>query len=194
MVREVVDETLEKVRAELDEAVKEALRAVERVEEETFRELSAISSSGAAARESVRQRIVSLAEISAKNRAISVVENSVNTVFDKALKEIGERATRPDFAPVLKRLLTEAVETLGDADVVAESNEAGLRMLRDLVRDVGDARRVKIQLSDKPIETIAGVRVRTADGFKIYDNTVEARLERLRPYLRKEIASLLMGR
>ncbi len=168
------------------------MKAVERIENETFRELSAISSSGASARESVRQRIISLAEISAKNKAISVIEDGVNRVFEMALEEVRRRAGQPGFSPVMRRLLIDAVDALGAAEVVAESNREGLRILREIVGDVGREKGVEIRLADQPIETIAGVRVRTVDGSRICDNTVEARLERLRQYLRKEVASILM--
>jgi len=168
------------------------LRTVERIENETFRELSAISSAGASARESVRQRIISLAEISAKNKAISVIEDGVKRVFEMALEEVGRRAGQPGFSSVMRRLLIDAVDALGAAEVVAESNREGLRILREIVGDVGREKGVVIRLADQPIETIAGVRVRTVDGSRICDNTVEARLERLRQYLRKEVASILM--
>jgi V/A-type H+-transporting ATPase subunit E len=194
VVREVVEDTLGRIRAELESALGEALRAVERVENETLRELSAISSSGAAARESVRQRIVSLAEISAKNKAIAVVEDGVKRVFERALEEIGRRAGQPGFSPTMRRLLIDAVDALNAKDVVAESNSEGLRILREIVAGVEGEKGVRIRLADRPIETIAGVRVRTLDGSRICDNTVEARLERMRPFLRREIASILMRR
>ena len=194
VVREVVEDTLGKIRAELEAALGEALRAVERVENETFRELSAISSSGAAARESIRQRIISLAEISAKNKAIAVVEDGVKRVFEKALEEIGRRAGQPGFQPIMRRLLIDAVDALDAKDVVAESNSEGLRIVREIVGDVEGMKGVKIRISDQPIETIAGVRVRTVDGTKICDNTVEARLHPFKPFLRREIANILMRR
>jgi V/A-type H+-transporting ATPase subunit E len=192
VVREVVEDTLRKVREEIDASLKESLRVIERVEQETVREASAISSAGAAARESARQRIISLAEISAKNRSIAVVEEAVKAVFEKALEEIAGRARDESFKPVLRRLLLEALDALAVKDVVVESNTTGIQMLQELAPTVEAEKGVKLRISKNPIGTIAGVRISAADSSKIYDNTVEARLERLRPTLRKDIASIIL--
>ncbi|GBC68366.1 V-type proton ATPase subunit E [archaeon HR01] len=192
VVREVVEDTLRRVREEIDSYLAEALKTVERVEQEAAREASAIASTGAAARESARQRIISLAEISAKNKSIAVVEEAVKAVFDKAFEEIAARAGGGSFKEVLRRLLLEAVDALGGGDLVVESNAAGIQMLQGLAPAVEAEKGVKLRISKTPIKTVAGVRVSTVDGSKIYDNTVEARLERLRPTLRKEIAALFL--
>jgi V/A-type H+-transporting ATPase subunit E len=50
---------------------------------------------------------------------------------------------------------------------------------------------VKLAFDDEPVDTIGGVVLTAADGSIKFDNTFEARLERMRPNLRKEVAGLL---
>ena len=48
-------------------------------------------------------------------------------------------------------------------------------------------------VSEKTLSSIGGIVLATPDRAIRFDNTFEARLERLRPQLRKEVAGLLSG-
>ena len=43
------------------------------------------------------------------------------------------------------------------------------------------------------IDAIGGIRVKSADGTMTYDNTIDSRIERLKPLIRKNIAQMLRG-
>jgi len=189
VVREVVEDALTEFRKGLDESGQEALRIIDRIEAEALREAEAIAEAGRRNRESLRQRLLSLAEINARNRSIAVVEESVNAVLQRARERIAQMGGR-DLRDSLKSLLLEAIDAIGSKRVVVESNRAGLSVLQKMAGEIEAESNVKVSVSQKPIETAAGVRVRSEDGGVIYDNTVEARLERFRPLLRKEIARL----
>ncbi len=45
------------------------------------------------------------------------------------------------------------------------------------------------ELSQETIECLGGVKVKSKDGSMTFDNTVDARIERLKPLIRKEIAT-----
>jgi len=190
VVREVVDEALAEYRNRLKEAGEEAVRMLDSLEAETLLEAQAAHEAGKRQRETQRQRLLSLAEISAKNKSISVIEDGVNRVLEQAARRVAEMSAGKGLEDDLKTLLLEAVEAVGVKDVVAESSQLGLTVLAKIAKEVEAERMVKISADSKLIETVGGVRVRSVDGRIIYDNTVEARLERLRPLLRREIARL----
>ena len=52
---------------------------------------------------------------------------------------------------------------------------------------------VKLTLDEKAVESIGGVMLETSNGSVKFDNTYEARLERMRPTLRKDVARILTG-
>ncbi len=45
------------------------------------------------------------------------------------------------------------------------------------------------KLSSETIDCLGGVQVRSKDGTMTFTNTIDARLERMKPLIRKEIAS-----
>jgi len=189
VISEVVQEAFQTITKSLDEAQAEALRIVSKTLDEFMRERAAIEEAGRAEREAARQRILSTAEIQAKNMAIAAVEEEVSKVFETALSRLAEEAAGDRLKHVMERLLDEAVELIGK-DIVVESNEKGIEMLREIVAN--GSYKVRITVSDKPIKTIGGLRAVSADGLTRLDNTLEARLERLKQSLRSEIAKMFL--
>ena len=51
----------------------------------------------------------------------------------------------------------------------------------------------KLTLDDEVLHTIGGVKLESQDGTVRFDNTFEARLERARQELRKDVANALKG-
>jgi vacuolar-type H+-ATPase subunit E/Vma4 len=162
VISEVVQEAFQTITKSLDEAQAEALRIVSKTLDEFMRERAAIEEAGRAEREAARQRILSTAEIQAKNMAIAAVEEEVGKVFETALSRLAKEAAGDGFKHVMERLLDEAVELIGK-DIVVESNEKGIEMLREIVAN--GSYKVRITVSDKPIKTIGGLRAVSADGL-----------------------------
>ncbi len=189
VISEVIQEAFQTITKSLDEAQAEALRIVSTTYDEFVRERASIEEAGRAEREAARQRILSTAEIQAKNMAIAAVEEEVGRVFEAALSRLAKEAEGDGFKQVMEKLLDEAVRLIGK-DIVVESNEKGIEMLREIVAKGGY--KVRITVSDKPVKTIGGLRAVSADGLTRFDNTLEARLERLKQSLRSEIAKMFL--
>ncbi|MDW8083987.1 MAG: V-type ATP synthase subunit E [Candidatus Caldarchaeum sp.] len=190
VVNEVLQEALSAAIKTVEEGEAEALRIVSRVEEELIREIQNMREAGKASREAVVQRILSTAEIQAKNLSISAVEEEVSKIFDSCLAKMAENSRKSEFRHVMERLLDEVVELLG-RDMVVESNEYGIEMLREITTH--KRYRVKVVVSEKPINIRGGFRASSLDGTLRYDNSLEARLERMKPQLRTEIARMLLA-
>ena len=189
VIAEVVQDAIQTIEKSLDEAHSEALRIVSKTFEDFMREEAYLEEAGKAEREAARQRILSTAEIQAKNMAIAAVEEEVAKVFEEALSTLAQEAAGEGFEKVLERLLEEAVRFIGK-DIVVESNERGIELLRKIVNKGNYG--VRISVSDKPIKTVGGLVAVSTDGFTRFDNTLEARLERLKQSLRSQIAKMLL--
>ena len=188
VVREVVQEALAEFKQGLEEAGRQALKIVEGVEEETLREAAAMLEAGKHSRDTLRQRILSLAEINARNKSIAVLEEAVNNVLERARERITQLNGK-ELEDALRFLLREAVDAIGAERVIVETNSAGLKVIEKVAREIEEEKKVSLSISKTPIEDV-GIKARSEKGDIIYDNTVDARLERMRPLLRKEIAKL----
>jgi len=189
VINEVLQDALTNALKVLDAAENEAFEVVDRVEREVLQELAQMEETGKASRQAAVQRILSTAEIQSKNMAIAAVEEEVNKIFESVLEKIAKESGTPEFKKVLTKLLDETVQVMG-RDIVVETNEAALPLLREVVAEKKYG--IKVVVSDKPAKIVAGLRATSLDGSMRYDNSVEARLERLKPVLRTEIAKMLM--
>jgi V/A-type H+-transporting ATPase subunit E len=140
--------------------------------------------------ESAKRQIIGAAELEARNAQLKSLEKAVNEVFDLAVKEVSE-ASGASYEKALARLISEGVDVIGPkAKVMSSSKDK--KAVSSAVRKLSSGN-VKLQFDDEPVETIGGVVLTTAGGSVKFDNTFEARLERMRPTLRKEVAGLLTG-
>lgn len=190
-------DTLEKVAAEfesevlasLQEGRGHALAVVESARRETKESVSKILEAGVKQGESLKRQTRGAAELEARNAQLEALERAVSGVFESALGRIRSRPER--YEGSLVRLIEEGVDVIGPkAKVVCNSKDRSsvASAIRRLNR--GSAR---LTIGEKSIETIGGVVLTTPDGSIRFDNTLEARLERMRPSLRKEVASVLSG-
>ncbi len=190
-------DTLEKVSgefegevlADLESGKAEALAKVASTMRETREAVAKILETGAKQAESVRRQIMGSAELETRNAQLRSLERAVNETFELATKQISG-ATGPSQERAVSRLIEEGVEVIGPrAKVQCASKDR--KAVSSAIKKRGS--KAKIALDDEPIETIGGVVLTTPDGSVRFDNTFEARLERMKPTLRKEIAAILTG-
>jgi len=71
---------------------------------------------------------------------------------------------------------------------VVTANSRDQQLLQLIVGQISHDQNISLVRSDSRINTVGGVVVSSADGFVTFDNTYEARLDRIKPELRKQIA------
>lgn len=190
-------DTLEKVSGEFEAEVlaafesgrKETLAKVEAVRRETADAVAKIVETSVKQAESAKRQIIGTAELQARNSQLKAIERGVNEAFEGATKEISEY-TGSDSEKVLARLISEGLDIIGpraNVRCAARDRKAAASAIRKL------SGKEKVTLDEEAVETIGGVVLTTPDGSVRFDNTFEARLERMRPELRKEVAAILTG-
>ncbi|MBQ04374.1 hypothetical protein CL673_06670, partial [Candidatus Bathyarchaeota archaeon] len=70
-------------------------------------------------------------------------------------------------------------------------NSSSQKSLKTAVGQVEKLRKIRIKIDRAIVDTKGGVVMRSIDGSRQYDNTVEARLLRLKPLLRRQIVQLI---
>jgi vacuolar-type H+-ATPase subunit E/Vma4 len=67
-------------------------------------------------------------------------------------------------------------------------------MVNKIIGDYAKTNRdYKITISGNSFNFIGGIRVKSADGLMGYDGTIDSKVERIKPIIRKNIAQLLRG-
>jgi V/A-type H+/Na+-transporting ATPase subunit E len=188
--------TLEKVATEfaaevtttLQQGRDEALAKIESARKETAEEVAKILETSVKQSESVKRQIVGAAELDTRNDQLKALEKAVTEVFDSAVAHIS-KSSGSDYEKPLERLVEEGVNAIGPrAKVQCSSRDR--KVVSSVIRKL-DREGSKLTLESEPIETIGGVVLTSTDGTVRFDNTFEARLERMRPTLRKEVAAML---
>ena len=189
-------DTLEKVSgefetellAELQQGREQALSTVDASRREAQVAVTRILEASVKQGESLRRQIIGAAELEARNAQLKTLEKAVVEVFDAAVKELGEGSSARHEAS-LTRLVKEGLEVIGPGTkVYCRSKDS--RAVSAILRKLGDGQS-KLVLEEKSIDTIGGVVMTSMDGSVRFDNTFEARLERMRPTLRMEVSATL---
>ncbi len=189
-------DTLEKVSgefeseilADLQEGRGQALAIIESARKETAQAVVKILGTGIKQAESLKRQIIGAAELEARNNQLKSLEKAVNEVFDMAVKEVGE-ASGLRYENSLTRLVKEGSEIIGPkAKVYCSPKDR--KALSAVMRKLRGGQ-FKPMLDENGISTIGGVVLTAMEGSVRFDNTFEARLERMKPSLRKDVAGIL---
>jgi V/A-type H+-transporting ATPase subunit E len=188
-------DTLEKVSKEFETEVltdleagrREALTKVEAVRRETEEAVAKILETGAKQAESVKRQIIGAAELEARNAQLRSLERAVNETFGLATKQIAE-ASGALYQKAMGGLIQEGLDVIGRR-VRVRCASKDRKVVSSAIRRLRT--KAKVSLDEEPIETAGGVVLTTPDGSVRFDNTFEARLERMKPSLRKEVAAIL---
>ncbi len=189
-------DTLEKVSGEfesellgaLQEGKGQALSTVESARRDTRVAVTKILGASVKQAESLKRQITGAAELEARNAQLRTLEGAVVEVFEAAVKELQE-GSGSRYEKSLALLLREGLEVIGPkARVYCRSKDR--RAVSAAMRKLG-GNSSKLVLEEKGIDTIGGVVMSSMDGSVRFDNTFEARLERMKPTLRMEVSSVL---
>lgn len=187
-LEKVSEEFQSEVLADLQEGKAEALGRVETARKEAGEAVAKILETSVKQAESLKRQIVGAAELEARNSQLKSLEAAVNDVFEMAVKEI-TASTGAAYERAMAHLINEGVGVIGEKAKV-HCSEKDRKTVSAAIKKL-NAGQAKLTLDEDPIETIGGVVLSTSDGSVKFDNTFEARLERSRAELRKEVAGVL---
>jgi V/A-type H+-transporting ATPase subunit E len=131
----------------------------------------------------LQKQIVGSAALEARNKQLLLVEESIEKVFAKAIEKLNLLVRNEDYTKLMTQLLDESVKALGTSSVVVECNSKDKPVIQSILSKFSGA-----TLSSNTINCIGGIIVKSKDGSMSFDNTIDARIERLKPLIRKDIA------
>lgn len=131
----------------------------------------------------LQKQIVGSSALEARNKQLVLVEESVEKVFAKAIAKLNLLVRNDDYTKLITQLLDESVKALGTSNVVVECNSKDKSVIQSILPKFSGA-----TLSSNTINCIGGIIIKSKDGSMSFDNTIDARIERLKPLIRKDIA------
>jgi V/A-type H+-transporting ATPase subunit E len=180
--------------SKIDSAYQESLNNLEASRGKLEAERTRIIESAKKQAENLKRQIIGSSRLAARNQELVMIENAVNDAFEEARKKLATSGGKDTYRALMSTILDESISSVGSGEVLVECNKNDTELVRNILADLLKKNpKIQARLSDQHIEVIGGIRVKSADGTMTYDNTIDSRIERLKPLIRKNIAQMLRG-
>jgi V/A-type H+-transporting ATPase subunit E len=196
MIGKVLDQKEAELISQIDSAYQESLDNLESSRGKMEAERTRIIESAKKQAENLKRQIIGSARLGARNQELLTIENAVNKAFEEAKKKLQALASTDRYKELLKQMVEESMSAVGESNtVIIECNKNDVELVRNVVSELQTSGKLQQQatVSDQHIDVLGGIRIKSADGTMSYDNTLDSRIERLKPLIRKNIVQMLRG-
>ncbi|MCV0399495.1 MAG: V-type ATP synthase subunit E [Nitrosarchaeum sp.] len=183
-IDKILDQTQKNILSSINLALTDAQKTLDNAIPRLEQEYDKIISDGKKEADKIQKQIVGSSDLEARNKHLLALEKAVENVFTKALEQIANAQRNGDYANLIKSLLEKSTNILGTTQVIVYTNSKDKDLVKSTLSQFSGA-----ELSAETIDCLGGVIVKSKDGAMTFDNTIDARIERLKPLIRKEIAS-----
>ncbi len=183
-IDKIVEKTEKEILLDLKNSVSDSKQTLDDSLSKLEQEYDKIISDGKKEADKVEKQIVGSSELDVRNKQLLLLEEGVTKVFSKALDQIANTDRSGDYSNLIKTLLDEATKILGTTEVIVFTNTKDKDVVQSALSKFSGA-----ELSSDTIDCIGGIIIKSKDGTMTFDNTIDARIERFKPLIRKEIAS-----
>ena len=171
---------LDSLKSALDESQQSLDDSIPKLESEYDK----IISDGKKEADKIEKQIVGSSDLEARNKQLRFLEEAVDKVFSTALDRIAKTDRSGDYSNLIKTLLNEATQILGTSEIVVLTSANDKDVVQSELSNLPGS-----ELSNDTIDCLGGIVAKSKDGAMTFDNTIDARIERLKPLIRKEIAA-----
>ena len=183
-IDKILDQTEHDILSNLDGAVSDSHQILDNSVTKLEDEYDKIVADGRKEADKLEKQIIGGSDIEARNKQLLALEDAVSRVFTKALDQISNSDRNGDYANLIKSLLDESTKVLGTSEVIVFTNSKDRDVVQSALSNFAGS-----ELSSETIDCIGGVKIQSKDGAMKFDNTIDAKIDRLKPLIRKEIAS-----
>ncbi|UCF73505.1 MAG: hypothetical protein JSW35_03350 [Deltaproteobacteria bacterium] len=213
MSDEGVDKIISHIEAEAEKEISEILLKAQEeagkirkaAQEKAERQTERILSNGRRAASLEGERIIAETKLDVRRKRMDAQEEAIAASFEgakKALGELAEKGKRDSFVykNIMFNLIGSASEVVAGSKLELAFNQRdsrtfNKRMLGELTTFVKKrtGRDISLTRTDKTIKCLGGVVVRDLEKQVEVDNTLEAKLNRLKESIRVDVAKILFG-
>jgi len=175
---------------QLDSAYSESVANLESSRTKLASEYARILEGAKKQAENLRRQIVGSSRLAARNKQLVLIETAVNDAFEKAKTKLRSSDKQEVYKILITKMLEESIAAIGAEEVIIKCNRNDFDLVKKAIANLSN-KNVRMTLSEQPINVIGGIRVRSVDGSTTYDNTLDSRIERFKPLIRKNIVQML---
>jgi V/A-type H+-transporting ATPase subunit E len=183
--------------SQIDSAYQESLNNLESSRDKLEAERTRIIEAARKQAENLKRQIIGSARLAARNQELLTIENAVNNAFEEAKKRLQALSSNDSYKELMKDIIEESISAVGGGvnEVIIECNKNDAELVSKIIAysEQQGKNNVKTRVSDQHIDVLGGIRIKSAGGTMTYDNTLDSRIERLKPLIRKNIAQMLRG-
>lgn len=179
--------------SQIDAAFQDSLKNLEASKGKLEGERTKIIESSKKQAENLKRQIVGSSRLAARNKELVMIETDVNEAFEKAKTKLANSGNDSAYKALMAKIVEDSLPSVGSDEVVIECTKNDADLVKKIVADLSKKSKIKARVSDQPINALGGIKVKSADGTMSFDNTIDSRLERLKPLIRKNIARMLRG-
>ncbi len=183
-IDKIVKKTEKEILLDLKNSVSDTKQTLDDSLPKLEQEYDKIISDGKKEADKIEKQIVGGSDLDVRNKQLLLLEEGVDKVFSKVLDQIANTDRSGDYSNLINTLLDEATKILGTTEVTVFTNTKDKDVVQSALSKFSGA-----ELSSDTIECLGGIKIKSKDGAMTFDNTIDARIERLKPLIRKEIAS-----
>lgn len=190
-VDKVLAQKQEEFMTQIDSAYQEAASNLESSKSSLRSEYEKVILGSKKQAENLKRQILGSKRLESRNQELLLIEMAVNDYFEKAKERFRELPRDKEYKSMINEMIDDCISAIGTEEIIIESNEKDSKMFSEIISK--KSKKLKLSVSEKPINVIGGLRAMSADGSLTYDSTLELRMERLKPLIRKEIVQTLRG-
>jgi V/A-type H+/Na+-transporting ATPase subunit E len=180
ILRQTEIENLSSLKKSFEESLEILTKSQSSLEEDYDR----IIDEGKKEAEKIEKQIIGSSDLESRNKEILLVEDSIKKVFEKAIEKISSSTHDDNYPKLIESLLEESISALGTNDVIISTNSKDKEIVQELLSKFSGA-----ELSSDSIDCLGGVEVKSKDGSMTFTNTIDSKIDRMKPLIRKEIAT-----
>jgi V/A-type H+/Na+-transporting ATPase subunit E len=179
---------------QIDSSYQKSLENLEASRTKLEAEYNRILESAKKQADNLKRQIVGSSRLSVRNKQLILIEKAVNDTFEKAKTLLASSNKESGYRILMTKILKDSVKMINSEELIVECNKNDIKLIEKAIADsFNENNKLKIKISDHPINAIGGIRVKSADESMTFDNTLDSRIERLKPLIRKNIAQMLRG-
>ena len=183
-IDQILEKTEKEILSDLENSGSDSKQTLDNSLSKLEEEYDKIISDGKKEADKLEKQIVGSSDIDVRNKQLLLLEEGVDRVFSKALDKIANVDRNDDYSNLIKTLLEESTKILGTTEVTVFTNTKDKDLVQSALSQFPGSK-----LASDTIDCLGGIIAKSKDGTMTFDNTVDARIERFKPLIRKEIAS-----
>lgn len=183
-IDKILNQTEKNILLNIQSALSESEKTLDNAIPKLEQEYDKIILDGKKEADKIEKQIIGSSDLEARNKQLLALEEAIDKVFSKAIDQISNIDRSSDYSNLIKTLLDESTKILGTTQVIIYTNSKDRNVVQGVLSKYPGA-----ELSHETIDCLGGITVQSKDGAMKFDNTIDARIQRLKPLIRKEIAT-----